>query len=256
MNNIATSFFKGIKSTNKNGLLKPNDEKSISVAINLAYGDAKRTMTKIANYSSEKEEAFKNLNEKFKNYFNNNAPANTESFNTAHKKLCEIWCNAFSKTSPDVIGTYGKAQKIVNMTFKYLYCCNNINGFDDHFKYCHMPLDSFTLEWYKRTICSKDIKNDMKWSSLDIQTYEKLSNKIYDYLLTAQQTLIDKNGNKVDLSQTPLIAEFIVWPTIQLHLAVESFYFSYNNTTNITDKRNFKKLTLADKLKEVKIKLP
>lgn len=263
-NQYVDSFLKGIKNKEKNNLNSPNNEESILSAINLAYGDAKRTMTGIGDFDvSIKNTAFKNLANKFLEYFKNAAPDSEESalgekyFDDFHEKLCKIWCDAFSNSS--TIGTYGKAQKIVNMTFKYLYCCENVD--ENYFKYCHMPLDSFTLEWYKR-ITEKDDKSnkvnlpyDMKWSKLDKDLYIKITNKIREKL-KQNLKLNDKNGNGISLPEEPLLAEFIIWPNIQLQMAVEDFYFAYNDIRNANKKRTFKEMTLDVKLKEIKKVLP
>ena len=54
---------------------------------------------------------------------------------------------------------YGKAQKIVNMMFKHLYCMNFGKDTDNwlvlderFFTHCHLTLDSFTLEWFYREV--------------------------------------------------------------------------------------------------------
>ena len=83
-----------------------------------------------------------------------------------HKDMCEEF---LAVIEPKYLGglKYGKAQKIVNMTFKNAYCLqhNEIkeDQFEKYFEYCHMPLDSIILEWVKRTqawLCSKDAENN------------------------------------------------------------------------------------------------
>ena len=93
-------------------------------------------MTGISEFKEEKETAFSDLAQKFYEYFNCEAPSDKSSFDIVHNKLCTAWCDAFSKASPTHIGTYGKAQKIVNMTLKYLYCCKDICNFEKHFAFC------------------------------------------------------------------------------------------------------------------------
>ena len=41
--------------------------------------------------------------------------------------------------------TYGNAQKMVNMLFKYLTCFSDYGHFADLFSYCHIPIDSIIL---------------------------------------------------------------------------------------------------------------
>jgi len=89
----------------------------------------------------------------------------------------------------------GQAQKILNMAFKYLYCCKDIReGKAKHFKYCHMPLDSYTLAWYKRE-CDTQYDGEA-WSSIDdIVKYARITESIRQKL----------NRENV------LLAEFGIW---------------------------------------------
>lgn len=252
------SFYNGIKSSEKRSLISPKEQGSIVVAIKLAYGDAKRTMTGIAKLKDEKETAFKNLEEKFYEYFNNEAPSDKSSFDSVHNKLCEAWCDAFSKVSPTHIGTYGKAQKIVNMTFKYLYCCKNILGFEKHFVFCHVPLDSFTLEWFIRE-CEKRQVSITKgyvasWSSIQeagdqkTQMYNFNDKKYYTYFYYQEHFRKWFFVNDTNL----LEAEFENWPKIQKNLAAEAFYFAYKDITDAKEKNSFKEKPLEEKINLIK----
>ncbi len=73
-------------------------------------------------------------------YFNGK-PKNSEAF--------ESWYNSLlSNSTTNTTLTVGQAQKIINMSFKYLFCCEDIrNNKMSHFTNCHIPLDSVTLEW-------------------------------------------------------------------------------------------------------------
>jgi hypothetical protein len=53
----------------------------------------------------------------------------------------EITVNGRTKTA----SSFGLAQKIVNMTFKYLYCVHNLLDFKIDFTICDCPLDSIIL---------------------------------------------------------------------------------------------------------------
>ena len=68
-------------------------------------------------------------------------PKNAEAF--------EGWYDSLlSDSTKNTKLTVGQAQKIINMSFKYLFCCADIrNSKMSHFTWCHMPLDSVTLEW-------------------------------------------------------------------------------------------------------------
>lgn len=105
---------------------------------------------------------------------------------------------------------YGKAQKIVNMTLKGCYCLQGAREREAYFTYCHMALDSFTLEWYKRTLKNgniKEIKVDTVWSNLDEQEYIAIQ---YGRKDSSIRKL--KMGIKSFDVLTPLQKEFLIWP--------------------------------------------
>ena len=60
-----------------------------------------------------------------------------------------------------------------------------------------MPLDSFTLIWYKRNVDKE--KKDYTWSKINYEEYIGIQKNIRDYL----------NESEDELS--PLQKEFIVW---------------------------------------------
>ncbi len=70
-------------------------------------------------------------------------------FDTWHHEACELVLKAIQKRYPTA--KYGKAQKVINMTFKTMYSL--VAAYppsfevEPFFEPCHMPLDSFTLEW-------------------------------------------------------------------------------------------------------------
>lgn len=126
------------------------------------------------------------------------------AFDIFHDYLCSIWHDEFKQSYP-LIATYGKAQKIINMSFKYLFCCDDAPGmiinshYEKHFRYCHMPLDSYTLEWYKQKNNYK--QKNYTWSKMEKDEYSEIQNGIRNNL-----------NSSVD---TPLETEFKVWPEIQ-----------------------------------------
>lgn len=91
--------------------------------------------------------------------------------------------------------TVGQSQKIINMAFKYLYCCDDYRSDKkDYFVNCHMPLDDYTLTWYKNE-CSPDWRKEA-WSVIDdVLAYYDIQSAIREKL----------NGQNV------LVAEFSIW---------------------------------------------
>lgn len=134
------------------------------------------------------------LAKRFTEYFSNTPPVNSDDFNDLHKKLCSDFLSELNKNVPEP-QEFGKAQKVINMAFKYLYCFDDAPQYESHFKYCHMPIDSYTLNWcFENGLYQKkDIDN---WSGITETQYNQLSGKIESEL-----------GG-----ETPLLAEFKIWP--------------------------------------------
>lgn len=87
----------------------------------------------------------------------------------------------FVRTDKKCGFTIGNAQKIVNMTFKYLFCVMNDNNFKyenfkDYFKYCHYTLDEITIE--KVT----DKGKNYTWSSMIVE-YDEIKGTRDTYMV-------------------------------------------------------------------------
>ena len=196
-----------------------------------------------------------------------------EDFDKWHHEACEIFLNVLKKYYCDA--KYGKAQKIVNMMFKHLYCMNfggskdNLLVLDeDYFLNCHLTLDSFTLEWFYREVVGKwynkkDVKdrgdqihkgNFDSWSNLEYSTTKndytrytevkyscknedncrliKSGNKYfyhYMFFVTIIREFFETEQKSTDeqkryVGKTPFLAEFYIWPDIQLHLTAEALF--------------------------------
>ena len=98
--------------------------------------------------------------------------------------------------------TYGKAQKIVNMTMKQLYCFDNAPTYKNSvFQYCHIPIDSVILEFF-------DLNSTYVWSNLDKAEYSKIQNNCTEQW--------EDKANKARLLPTDdmrriFFAEFVIW---------------------------------------------
>lgn len=191
-----------------------NNKELFTQAVRDGYGDAKRTFKKIGDFWQDKDEEKKNffeeIAESIQNVFCKEIP------DEWHEKLCRSFCNELTALGycPVIDGqertvTYGQAQKVINMAFKYLFCTDGAEG--RVFEMCHMPLDSYTLSWYRK-ISGKDavIKADATWSGLDEDLYKKLQKEIRKHLERGCQIEID--NEKIQLPKQPLYAECIIWP--------------------------------------------
>lgn len=155
---------------------------------------------------------------------------------------------------------YGQAQKIVNMAFKYMYCVwygkKEYKEYLEKCEVCHMPLDSFSLEWINRCyIKGKNLKKYAKdfddtvwnqkslkkevyslkqdkekgpigsWSTLERGIDEEKSLKCtYQFYV---KLLHDELG---DVS--PLLVDFYVWPRMQMILSAEAFIKTFKEEEN------------------------
>lgn len=183
-----------------------------------------------------------------------------DKFDEWHKKTCKWVVSFLEKYYIEKDCTIGKAQKLVNMSFKNLYalcCAKGIEeDYNDYFKFCHLPLDSFILEWFYRQ-CKNSGEKITKgkicsWSAIgeygdeNINEYTAPDNKMF-YTYFYFQKLFRKWFAD---TLTPLQAEFIIWPTIQKELAAEGFLFSLKE--DIDSKEKIKMMPLEDKISEIK----
>lgn len=152
----------------------------------------------IAGYEGEK--SFYDI---IQEYFSNDPVDTKEDFDEWHDFVCtkivlpvvqHFYTNRDAEHSPVC---YGKAQKIVNITLKCCYCLDGARDREDYFTYCHVPLDSFTLNWYKKN----GGQIDTEWSKLDEVEYEEI------------QKFIRNIEPDIELfnNLTPLQKEFLIW---------------------------------------------
>ena len=177
---------------------------------------------------------------RFVDYFDCNTYKDEAAFYQWHNKTAEMFLNVLERYYKDAY--YGKAQKIVNMMFKHLYCMNfgQENSWkvlqEEYFWYCHMPLDSFTLDWLKR----KDNTAVCEWSNLKYNSVSKNGQASTSYVeyLERVKKLFPING------LTAFKAEFYIWPQMQVTQAFEAIY-RMNHTKVDTEK--FKQLSISQK---------
>lgn len=178
---------------------------------------------KISEYSDEIAKAKEYVKQEVINYLYGNAFSCAGDYDRWHRSIClnlsddtKFFTNysAYRKTSKDKFKnkcgfTIGNAQKFLNMLMKDLYAClsqtpNILPAYEEYFKYCHMPLDSYILRFVDDIRCRENIKKPVRtytWSSLsDYDAYLDEQNDIRNY--------VDKYNPAVTVLQT----EFVVWP--------------------------------------------
>lgn len=185
-----------------------SDDEAVLHAIELAYRDmSPRTINGHGTIDDEDIAALRQSHTaSVSDKLRQDAPSSQEQFDAMHEELCENFLAQYNELlSKNNLEShaFGKAQKIVNMTFKYLYCFEDSNKYNAWFEYAHMPIDSIVNEWWKEdgvTSCT------LTWSNLNKDEYyffQALARK----WPTANQ--LDSNGNQ--LPKRPLDVELIMW---------------------------------------------
>ena len=210
----------------------PVSEKMYDEAVRLAYNDAKRALKGITNSElrkREKAQGLTSLAKAIKQYFEHELVFD-------HKCFCKTFISSFS----DYKVTYGVAQKIVNLTFKYLYCFEDFREkYFSKFKQCQMVLDSFILSWFKRNVDSLNqvrIRFNETWSGMnDYSRYCLMQNLIAKY--------INKKADELSV----LEYEFILWPNTLLYESA----ISWMSTISEQKKSDVYKIYPFNKIEEL-----
>lgn len=164
-----------------------------------AYNDmTPRNLKGIGNYPKEKEIIFNYVTDEIEKYFSD-AVKTKEEFDIWHRSFCEEICNKFiSLTGIEL--KFGKAQKLVNITFKHLYCFADSDNKSEYFKYCHIPIDNNIINWSKKNANIK--KPRCAWSNLDYDEYKKFENDVYSWLHSEDnKEYFDENNNPISSLQ-------------------------------------------------------
>jgi hypothetical protein len=135
-----------------------------------AYLDASRTFTGIKS-TTDNSNAFMELASSIQRYFKGE-----EEFD--HSKWCTTFIANIMRYN-QYEARYGQAQKVLNMAFKYLYCCDGAEKYAEKFEPCHMPLDQYTLAW----LFSEGGAYYFEWSYFDKETYLKAQHSIRELLI-------------------------------------------------------------------------
>ena len=170
-----------------------------------AYKDmTPRHLKGIGKHPNEKKEIFNYITDQIVYYFSQPAK-NKDEFDRWQKDLCEEICRRFSAI-PDIELKFGKAQKLVNITFKCLYCFPDADSKSDHFKYCHIPIDNNVIDW-----CNNNLNissSPTVWSFMEYSDYQRFEDSLYLWLNSNNNTYYrDSDGTPYSLLQL----DFIAW---------------------------------------------
>lgn len=208
----------------------PREELSVTkledvlLAVRKAYADMSvRTIKGFGKVKDEKkEELRKNFANKFiETFCKAEAPLTQEAFDARHQEVCDDFLTKLNKLCTDCgveePPCYGKAQKIVNMTFKYLYLFEKNEPIQPLFAFCHMPLDSSIFKYLKEKF--KEHGLDAKlfetaWSKLDAGQYREIQTAIREYCqeYSSDYTNVANVADVADeYAKLPFYAEFQIW---------------------------------------------
>ena len=257
------AFMAEVSGTRKNvldaaGKWRLENDVVYTAAVKLGYLDMCRTCHGIGAKVSDaqRKESFEKLGGKIKGLLNNSSIDSQEAFDAKHKELC----NEYMDLLKNVI-KYGQAQKVVNMAFKYLFCCEDASS-KPAFKYCHMPLDGLIMNWCKDW-CKKEygisVNSDKDaWSKLTEEKYTDITKAIFCKLKNGDvKYSIGEIGenDESNLSEIPLEAELVIWREearkkttkellTQLGKSCKDDYFKDNLTTK-------ERKSIRENLKEI-----
>ena len=122
----------------------------VKESVALSYRDIQRALRSIGGFQAQKSAALEWLEQMLKSYFNA-SPVEEKEFNEWHKIVCDGLKSMLScyKRGNDAGFTYGSAQKLINLAFKYMYCFDVMQNdrYIEYFRYCHIALDNAILKW-------------------------------------------------------------------------------------------------------------
>lgn len=192
-----------------------------------AWGDAvlmgAGAFLKIGDYPTEIAEAKKYVKKEVLSYLTGSPFSAESDYDKWHEEICVNLADstkffkdysAYRKTSKDKFKnksgfTVGNAQKFLNMLMKDLYACLSVDSkclplYEEYFKFCHMPLDSYILRFVDDIRYREGIKVPARtyvWGNIDLYAnYRNEQNDIRDYV------------KKYNPAVTVLQTEFVVWP--------------------------------------------
>ncbi len=126
--------------------------KPLENCINRAYRDFNRTLHgfgSIENNEKITTDVKKHLFDEFQNVRTLNIKTQKD-FDIWHLEQCKILNELYSQNNYHSFHI-GQAQKWINMTFKYIYSYGDkyLNGYDELYQFCHVPLDNILIEELK-----------------------------------------------------------------------------------------------------------
>lgn len=204
-----------IEKFKKNQNLIVPEEKKIKKCIEKAFGDS---IPEYKSYKADEETIVKNISHIVEKYESNGFENIDDCFWECAEKFVEVLKNS---KLPYLRGIgerneegRGCAFKFASMLFKYLYCFDSVRDrFGDQFKECYLPLDKYTLNWYKRigkeTFVEQIHSYNSVWSRFDEDLYKNIQDDIQSILDNGY--CVYKDENVRCYPKTRLDLEFLIW---------------------------------------------
>ena len=109
-----------------------------------------RKPTESVPYAAQVNQLLNRLGKILFDYFNGigNTPNDQVNFDQFHQELCDNFLNVINSirlTAGLAEMSYGQAQKLINLTFKYLSTYSDYDDFADLFSFAHMTIDAIVL---------------------------------------------------------------------------------------------------------------
>ena len=215
INEQKQAFMAEVSGTRKNvldaaGKWRLENDVVYTAAVKLGYLDMCRTCHGIGAKVSadQREESFEKLGGEIKGLLSDSYIDSQEAFDAKHKELCHYYMKLLSEYQYEI--KYGQAQKVVNMAFKYLFCCEDASS-KPAFKYCHMPLDGLILNWCKKEFKISVNSDKDAWSKLSKEKYTDITKAIFCKLKSSSDVKYSIGGEKTILPKIPLEAELVIW---------------------------------------------
>jgi len=171
----------------------------LDACINRAYRDLNRTIHGIDRLET-KDQLYNETSGYLKKSFLDIQKdcvcmAEQEEFDLWHKSICSNLSIRYVKHGYNSFSV-GQAQKWINMTFKYIFTMgeNRLSGFDNLYRFCHIPLDNIILEKLKEEYGFSGLS--CAWSRLDD----------YEEYLSCQKLI-----RQIFAAELPLDVEFKLW---------------------------------------------
>jgi len=172
---------------------------TISEIVQLGYLDVNRTLRGI---DPEQSRQFKGTAISFINNLLVSPPKNQENFDLLHRRCCEECLGSMGKARIH----YGQAQKLLNMSLKYLYneyavYQGKINQFrfpDNNIEhFFHLPIDNQILDFLIQN-CHFITPTRLPWSQWN-----------YEHYISFQRQL----RQRINAKYSPLEIDYMLWNT-------------------------------------------